>query len=105
MPETVAASAKWDYDYIPEYNLSEKIIGGYLKEIWGNYKYFVEVSHTIAGYVRKDRFGRHQRLTPSTLSAPVMIFGSGCLAGSIRYVNVVLYACGSGYPHNDPCTG
>lgn len=44
MPEPVAANTQWQYDYIPEYNLSEKVIGGYLKEIWGNYKYFVEVS-------------------------------------------------------------
>ncbi|CAF9928578.1 MAG: hypothetical protein HETSPECPRED_006887 [Heterodermia speciosa] len=42
MPEPVAANTQWQYDYIPEYNLSEKVIGGYLKEIWGNYKYFVE---------------------------------------------------------------
>ena len=52
MPEKVTANAPWKYDYIPAYNLTEKIIGGYLKEIWGNYKYFVEVSHAIADYVR-----------------------------------------------------
>ena len=55
MPEKFAATAQWQYEYIPEYNLNEKIIGEFLKEIWGNYKYFVEVSPTIiAGYARQE---------------------------------------------------
>lgn len=85
MPETVAANRRWDYDYIPEYNLTEKIVGGYLKELWGNYKYYVEVSQTIIS--QRDSRPRHKRLT--TRSAQVMISESGCLANSIRYVETV----------------
>ena len=44
MPEEVASDARWRYDYCPEYNLDKDIINTYLKSIWGNYKYFVEVS-------------------------------------------------------------
>ncbi|KAL8792767.1 MAG: hypothetical protein Q9195_004654 [Heterodermia aff. obscurata] len=44
MLEKVAANKQWKYDYIDHYDLNEMIIGGYLREIWGNYKYFVERS-------------------------------------------------------------
>ena len=47
MPERVASDARWRYDYCPEYNLDKEIINNYLKGIWGNYKYFVEVSKDI----------------------------------------------------------
>ena len=85
MPETVAANSKWDYDYVPEYDLTEKIVNGYLKEIWGNYKYFVEASQTIIS--QRDGRPRHKPLT--TRSAQVMISDSGCLASSKRYVETV----------------
>ncbi|KAL9125735.1 MAG: hypothetical protein Q9217_005106 [Psora testacea] len=42
MPETFPANSHWRYDYVPHYNLDEKIINNFLKSIWGNYKYFVE---------------------------------------------------------------
>ena len=45
MPETVGANASWNYDYVPAYGLNKEIIGEYLKEIWGSYKYFVEVRY------------------------------------------------------------
>ena len=47
MTERVASDARWRYDYCPEYNLDKEIINNYLKGIWGNYKYFVEVSKDI----------------------------------------------------------
>ena len=45
MPEAFPANTPWRYDYVPHYNLDEEIVNSYLKTIWGNYKYFVEVSH------------------------------------------------------------
>lgn len=56
MPEAVASGAEWRYDYIVHYNLDKDIISGYLKTIWGNYKFFVEVSHVsgIQGFLRPD---------------------------------------------------
>ena len=45
MPEKLPANTPWKYDYVPQYNLDEHIVNDYLKSIWGNYKYFVEVSH------------------------------------------------------------
>jgi hypothetical protein len=45
MLEPVPVNAPWQFDSIEQYNLSEEIINNYLNTIWGNYKYFVEVSH------------------------------------------------------------
>ena len=63
MPEVVASDAKWQYDYIVHYNLDKEIISGYLKSIWGNYKFFVEVSHVsgIEGFPRPDSFTASRR--------------------------------------------
>lgn len=44
MPEKLPANAPWKYDYVPQYNLDERIVNDYLKSIWGNYKYFIERS-------------------------------------------------------------
>ena len=52
--ESVPAGAKWQYDYVEHYNLDADIINKYLKEIWGNYKYFTEVNHTIIRRKNKD---------------------------------------------------
>lgn len=43
MPEVIPSNAQWRYDYCEHYNLDREIVNGYLKTIWGNYKYFVEV--------------------------------------------------------------
>lgn len=45
MLEPVPVNAPWQFDSIEQYNLSEEIINNYLNTIWGNYRYFVEVSH------------------------------------------------------------
>ena len=50
MPEPIPVGSPWLYEYIPEYNLDEKIIHDYLKSIWGNYKYFVEASHAAGSF-------------------------------------------------------
>ena len=42
MPEAVPANAVWQYDYIDHYRLDEKIIAGFLKNKWGDYKYYVK---------------------------------------------------------------
>ncbi len=79
MPEEVAADARWRYDYCPEYNLDKDIINTYLKSIWGNYKYFVEVSRASW----RDMF-RDNCLTP--YSAAAMTSDSGCHASSQGWV-------------------
>ena len=42
MTELVFANAIWQYDYIDHYRLDEAIIGRFLYQKWGNYKYFVK---------------------------------------------------------------
>ncbi|KAK0517246.1 hypothetical protein JMJ35_000401 [Cladonia borealis] len=42
MTESVFANAIWRYDYIDHYRLDEAIIGGFLYQKWGGYKYFVK---------------------------------------------------------------
>lgn len=42
MPESVPANAVWQYDYIDHYRLDKNIIGGFLDEKWGKYKYYVK---------------------------------------------------------------
>lgn len=79
MPEQVASNAQWRYDYCPEYNLDKDIINTYLKSIWGNYKYFVEVSRPSW----RDMF-RDDCLTPD--SAAAMTSDSGCHAISQGWV-------------------
>ena len=61
MPEVVPSDAVWRYDYIEEYNLSKEIISAYLKTIWGNYKFFVEVSPVsgTGSFPRSDSLQRH----------------------------------------------
>lgn len=61
MPEVVASDAVWRYDYIEQYNLDKDIISAYLKTIWGNYKFFVEVSQVsgIEGFPQPDSLQRH----------------------------------------------
>lgn len=61
MPEVVASDAVWRYDYIEHYNLDKDIISAYLKTIWGNYKFFVEVSQVsgIEGFPQPDSSQRH----------------------------------------------
>ena len=61
MPEKFAADTPWRYDYVPHYNLDEKIINSYLKSIWGNYKYFVEVSHIRDNKLEAQAFDSSQR--------------------------------------------
>lgn len=79
MSEPVLANAQWQYDYIPEYRLDETIISKYLKEIWGNYKYFVMVSQVVRD--RKTRMSQDDQLPHS---AQAMISGSGYHASSKR---------------------
>ena len=42
MSESVFANAIWQYDYIDHYRLDETIIGRFLYQKWGNYRYFVK---------------------------------------------------------------
>lgn len=77
MPEKLPANTPWKYDYVPHYNLDERIVNDFLKSIWGNYKYFVEVSHLL----RQERYSG-LRLTPYSVQATTS--DSGYLASFIR---------------------
>lgn len=47
MSDPMPANAVWQYDYIDQYRLDEKIIDKYLREKWGDYKYHVKVTCTF----------------------------------------------------------
>lgn len=43
MAESLPANATWQWDYIDHYLLDQQIIGNFLCQKWGDYKYFVTV--------------------------------------------------------------
>ena len=73
MAESLPPNPVWQWDYIDHYRLDERIIGGFLTEKWGNYKYYVKARgcHDSPFIVLKV-------LTRGTSSARAMNLGSGC---------------------------
>lgn len=43
MSDPMPANAVWQYDYIDQYRLDEKIVDKYPREKWVDYKYHVKV--------------------------------------------------------------
>ena len=96
MPEAIPANVPWQHDYIEQYRLDQEIINNYLITIWGNYKYFVEVNHTLVAAETFLPEGTGVSLTP--YSAMANTSDSGCHASSIR---CVIYAFNQGYAYSD----
>ena len=61
MPEPVDPSRPWKYDYIGHYDLNVTMIETYLKTIWGNYKYYVEVDQRAIGSLARYLSNSEQR--------------------------------------------